>query len=584
MRKVGRFGLAIALILTTFTFVSAQQVAHAAVGDTDTSVSPDGSHWLWSGSSTLTEYDSGTVEVWVKSSAACSGQTVLFGTNDVFLGCYNNVWETGILGGSTWTDSIQTESDWTNTMPILPRFQSNTWTHLAISWNQGGNYLLYYNGQLSQTITTTLSKTNSAGYLYIGEFGNGQQWNGKADDFNYYKGVRTQSQIQADMNATPTLSDPNLLAAYNFNEVSGTVVNRATGASSFGTNADLSYTAGTSFVENSNSDTVVIPGYTVVKFTKPYLNSNGGWKVPANITNVDYLVAGGGGGAGWNSGGGGSGGGVVSGTNLNVSGNVQVKIGVGGGPGYNTVKNGTSGFSSQFGSTTASGGNGGYYYADATYPAYGGTSVQSSGAGGRGSPNNSSSGLAGGDGPINSISGTNTNYGGGGGGGGWGTTTIGGAGGAGGGGAGSGNGSASTHGTFGSGNTGGGGGSGSVNASSSGNGGSGVVIIRYKNYFGASVTIAVNPKKTTKSAGATAITASTTSASGTITFYANGRMINGCKNLTVSGSSATCNWRPMVQGSVTLTATFTPSGDATLSGSVSSAAITTAVTKRTSAR
>ena len=581
---MGRFGLSLALILATFSLVSAPQVAQAAAGDTDTSANPDGTHYMYSASGTLTEYDSGTVEVWVKTSAACSGQSVLFGTPDVFMGCIGGLWEAGILSGSTWQDSIQSEGAWTSSVLILPKVQSNIWTHLAITWNKGGNFLFYYNGKISQTVSTNMGKNSALGYLYIGAFNNGQVWTGQADDFNYYKGVRTQSQIQADMNSLPTYSDPSLLAAFNFNDATTNVINRSTGTSSFGTNADLTIN-NTQIVENSITDSAAIPGYTIVKFTKPYLSSNGGWRPPANISTVDYLLVGGGGGAGFNSGGGGSGGGVDSMTSFAVSGVQQITVGMGGAPGTSTSINGSSGFSSSFGSTTVNGGNGGISYTSSSVRPAGGASILGSGYGGYGTQNTGYVAQSGGAGPSSSITGAATNYSGGGGGGGW-TTEVGGGGGAGGGGAGGGAspGNGSTGGTFGTGNTGGGGGANSSSASPAGNGGSGVVIIRYKNYFGASVTISVNPKKTTKSAGATPITASTTSTSGTITFYANGRIINGCKNLAVSGSSATCNWRPMVQGSVTLTATFTPSGDASLSGSVSSAAITTAVSKRTTAR
>jgi hypothetical protein len=135
-------------------------------------------------------------------------------------------------------------------------------------------------------------------------------------------------------------------------------------------------------------------------------------------------------------------------------------------------------------------------------------------------------------------------------------------------------------------NTGSGGGGGASGGGPPGAGGgsgsAGMVIIKYKNYFGSSISISVNPKKTTKSAGSTPITATTTS-TGTVTFYANYRVINGCLNVAVSGTTATCNWRPITQGQVTLSATYT-SNDPLYSGTAAATSFVTSVGKRTTAR
>ena len=586
MKKL-RFTVAIVLFAGIFSVISQAPSAMAAVGDNDTSTVIDGTHYFQS-TVQVPEYDSGTIEVWVKTNSACSTQTVLFGTDHGFIGCTGGLWETGIQG-SSWTDSIQSVSSWTPsaTTPILPEVVANAWTHIAITWNKGGNYNFYINGQLSQIITTSLDRSSNANYLYLGQFNNHQNWTGQLDDFQYWRGVRTLSQIQSDLNSVPNYSDANLLAYYDFNDASGNVTNRATSANSFQTNGNLVST-GVSFSENSSTDTSGVPGYTVVKFVKPYLTANGGWKVPANVANVDYLIVGGGGGAGYNSGGGGSGGGVDSGT-VAISGNVNVQVGLGGAGGYLSTVNGSNGFATIFASKTISGGNGGTSWTTSSTSPAGGSSVSGSGAGGYGSKNSSYAPQAGFNGPISSITGTATNYAGGGGGGAWvdGTGVLGGAGGGGkGGGAGSGN--TTRAGDDGSPNTGGGGGSNSSStlaaggSANAGFGGSGVVIIKYKNYFGASISISVNPKKTTKSSAATPITATTTS-TGTVTFYANGRVINGCMNVPVSGTTATCNWRPITQGQMTLTATYT-SSDSLYSGTAAAPAFVTTVGKRMTAR
>lgn len=57
----------------------------------------------------------------------------------------------------------------------------------------------------------------------------------------------------------------------------------------------------------------------------------------------------------------------------------------------------------------------------------------------------------------------------------------------------------------------------------------------------------------------TAITATTTGV-GKATFYQNRKVISSCKNLSVSGSSVTCSWKPSTHGAVLIYAKYTPTG------------------------
>ena len=95
-----------------------------------------------------------------------------------------------------------------------------------------------------------------------------------------------------------------------------------------------------------------------------------------------------------------------------------------------------------------------------------------------------------------------------------------------------------------------------------GTGGSGVVLIRTPNYFAVSLTSSGTLQKTTKNLNATTLTATTTS-TGTVTFYANGRVINGCKNVAVSGTTATCLWPPLTHGQQSISATYTSTDSTT---------------------
>jgi hypothetical protein len=59
----------------------------------------------------------------------------------------------------------------------------------------------------------------------------------------------------------------------------------------------------------------------------------------------------------------------------------------------------------------------------------------------------------------------------------------------------------------------------------------------------------------------------TTNTSGLVTYYANGRQINRCVNIS---SSATCVWKPLTQGTIYLTVRFTPT-DSTFPNQTTSA-------------
>ena len=60
-----------------------------------------------------------------------------------------------------------------------------------------------------------------------------------------------------------------------------------------------------------------------------------------------------------------------------------------------------------------------------------------------------------------------------------------------------------------------------------------------------------------------------TAGPGFVTFFANGRKINGCTSVPTSGNIASCSWRPLTQGQNTVTATFTSPMYTSASGSAS---------------
>ena len=583
------------VILSLFNSVGNVEMAHAAAGDTDTAMVFNGTSQYIQGTSFTGITGNFTLEAWVKQSAACntgSGQ-IIYSQLPYQLLCRSN----------TWIEAMQdASSNWYENnfgTPIL-----NQWVHLAYTRASGSAPLLYMNGVLIKTGSQPTATYSGTGAPIVGASGSANGFfPGQIDEIKVWNIVRSASDIATDMN-TYNPSTSGLVAYYDFNDVGSSVLNRVSGANS-GTNL-TTFVGSPTTSDVSATDTTSITGSTIVTFPRSYLNANGGFKVPSGVPNLDVLVVAGGGAggvgnvSGYEAGGGGAGGFIESlGVSVNPSTNYSIIVGQGG----MAVASPTNGMnSSAFSNTSIGGGVGGSNRGTGAVGGSGGGAAQSStgglgtsgqgfagadGAnsigGGGGGAGGAASGINGGAAKLSSI---NSNYYAGGGaslntngspftigtpgtGGGYPVST---------------NNASSTSAQSASANTGSGGGAGlsSVGVLNNGAGGSGIVVIRYQTDFGTSITLSVNPKKTTKSSVSTPIVATTTSI-GYVTFFANGRVINGCLKVPVSVTTATCNWRPITQGSVTLTAQYIGMGGAS-ARTVLSAAYQTAVGKRTTAR
>jgi hypothetical protein len=223
----------------------------------------------------------------------------------------------------------------------------------------------------------------------------------------------------------------------------------------------------------------------------------------------------------------------------------------------------------------ASGGGGG----GAGLPGTAVTTTQTAGAGGAGTTSFSiwltalSSAMSGVSGWSTATSGGYIAGGGGG------SANTPGSGGSGGGGAGGNNVSATKNGVAGVTNTGsGGGGSGYASGSGLGGaGGSGIIMIRYAIPSTFNLSLAGNPTSVEYNRSIT-ITASITGQDGKVSFYANGKVIPGCKSKQSVSLVATCSWKPAVHKSVTISASLVNSS------TVSATPIKTFVVKRTNTR
>jgi hypothetical protein len=67
-----------------------------------------------------------------------------------------------------------------------------------------------------------------------------------------------------------------------------------------------------------------------------------------------------------------------------------------------------------------------------------------------------------------------------------------------------------------------------------------------------------------------------------VTFYANGRVVPGCRNILSSGGTATCNWKPSIHGSFRIYAAANPVSSSYVASNTST--ITVGVAARTNKR
>jgi len=618
------------------TFLIAAPFTHsqaiAAVGDTDTSVSFNGSSQYASvsgaGSQIIPTSNSAgsffTVEMWIypRTPTANSTNAVLLSQGTGASRFYMKRTSGNLV---FYREGQSSES----TCGILPE---SMWTHIAIIVGTSNSYC-YLNGALDGTFSyasTTAIGTTFVLSQYSYNIGSGTEYfNGIMDEVKVWNTDR-RSNVLSDMNSYNP-GDSGLTGYFDFNEGSGsTLTNRVTGASA-SSNLTLVGSPAFSNVESST----VINGDQVITFPRSYLNANGGWRIPSYVSSVKSLVVGGGGAGGSRAGAGGGAGGYVYDAALAVTPNSVQSIMVGmGGKGFLSAK-GNNGTNSQLGSlrialgggaggtdngadnvphTGSSGGSGGgsaggfssavlngaistqsstYGYGlgsaggsgegTGNWSGGGGGGANiSTGAGGNGTA--TSVGGKGGDGITDPIGGTNICYATGGGGGSANTTGAGGNCG----------GVASVNNNAGgpvnsttwpgiaTANTGSGGGGGSWNGSSDpigGFGASGVVILRYALNMSVTLSYSGGTSATYRTVGT--ITA-TGSLAGKVTFYERGKAIPGCVRVSMNGSNvATCLWKPSLHGSTTVTATAKPSNTYVPNGSTS---LNLAVTARSGKR
>ncbi len=155
-----------------------------------------------------------TLECWVKPQSSSTTKRIFFAQKDVnnfcsiLLSLNNTVYFFMMDNGITYSLNTQI-----NLVPL-------EWAHLAFTWNAGTNSIAFYiNGIQTNGISGGVSSTGIDGVMTLGARTDGQQiYNGSIDEFRIWDDIRTPCEIAAGMNSIFTVTQPNLVASYSFNQ------------------------------------------------------------------------------------------------------------------------------------------------------------------------------------------------------------------------------------------------------------------------------------------------------------------------------------------------------------------------------
>jgi hypothetical protein len=195
-----------------------------------------------------------TLEAWVYPTTVDSAwrDVIYKGNDNYYLEGTSNNSSRPAMGGTFVGDLY-------GTSPLT----ANTWSHLAATYD-GATMRLYVNGvQVASRAQTGVIATSTNPLQIGGDSIYGQHFAGRIDEVRIYNRALSAAQIQSDMNtpvgatptptpsptptATPTPTPTptpasGLVAAYGFNEGSGTVVNDVSGHGNNGTISGATWT------------------------------------------------------------------------------------------------------------------------------------------------------------------------------------------------------------------------------------------------------------------------------------------------------------------------------------------------------
>jgi hypothetical protein len=217
-----------------------------------------------------------TLQAWIYPTTDCNGdQAIISKFNSYMMYCGANGYLKYVFDadGASWVGS-------TSSVKII----KNEWHHIAYTKAvDSTNLLIYVDGYLAATVNagpTTMTPNNEN--FSIGRAGTGSYFQGLIDDVRVYNSQRSQAQIQADMKTYGPVTDTDLLAYYDFNEGTGSILyNRDP---SFSSASDLTIYGTPAWGSDQISQFSTYGPYSIQAFKRTYLTANSGWRVPSNAT------------------------------------------------------------------------------------------------------------------------------------------------------------------------------------------------------------------------------------------------------------------------------------------------------------
>ena len=314
LRRAAALSGVVALLAVTCTFgvVRIADIASARgteSSDIDRHISFDGARqWAQATSSEFDIVNDITISAWVRPDGGCASICRVLVKDNAY----------GIWGENhTWNFQFHNGTSWSNVSTNVT-IRYGEWVHLALTRVKStGATVFYVNGEAMFTATYTAALGTATDTVGIGAWAeasttaaSSQPFDGDIDDVRLWNRVRSQEQIQTDMNTWGPAGATGLVAYWDFNESSNMWARNLVTSATPATNLyfyNLPAKPDVKSVTTSGSN-------SVVSFPRSYLSASGGWRVPAGVSSLTYLVVGGGGGGGAHVGGGGGGGGVSTGS------------------------------------------------------------------------------------------------------------------------------------------------------------------------------------------------------------------------------------------------------------------------------
>jgi len=137
------------------------------------------------------------------------------------------------LGTTQGSGVIRAGDAWGDTGKVMPK---NAWTHLAVTKSDSARGTLYINGESVGSTSGFTFGSGGTPFRLGRQFGDiGEHFTGCMDEVKIFSVARSAEQIKSDMQKTDgAISEPDLIAYYNFNDTSDpSIIRQANGSDEY---------------------------------------------------------------------------------------------------------------------------------------------------------------------------------------------------------------------------------------------------------------------------------------------------------------------------------------------------------------